>query len=502
MLRLRRVPIDYCGDNVVFIHRNNETFHFGSGNSLSKVEIHGGLKPIFGMVVLVDSEDIVKNDELGLSETAFSAINLPEGSEVSMVPAPPPVSINSVQRKIKGGVLSAREYRAIVSDIAAQKYSKIEIAALQVANSSFLTPQEVLSMTEAIAEQQPVIKWNRDIVVDEVCIGGVPGNRVSLIVEAIVIGAGMCMPKIARKAVAESSSAIDTMGTLCNTDIEEKEIRKIVEEIGGCIAWCGGKFSVAPIDNILLDVERTLGIGMPQQMVVSIMAKALSAGVTHLVVDIPVGQNAVVRTMGEAMRLRKLMEYVGDMLGIDVNIAITDGSEPIGRGIGPVLEARDVMNVLRCSDEAPRELREKSLFIAGRILEFDPRLRGGHGYYRAQEILDSGRALEMINRLIHAQSRNTPSPLGQLTREVTAQVTGIVESIDGAQINRIAIMAGAPNDAGAGLDLLKNVGDEVEQGEPLYRIHAVKSMEFAFANGLAEGNSGFKISNDLSAQYA
>ncbi|MBR7159102.1 MAG: thymidine phosphorylase [Alphaproteobacteria bacterium] len=502
MLRLRRVPIDFCGDNIVFIHRNNETFKGSTLDSLSKVEIHGGLKPIYGKVVLVDSEDIVKPDELGLSEAGFSNINLPEGSEVSMVPAPPPASINSVQRKIKGGVLSAREYRAIVSDISLQKYSKIEIAALQVANSSFLTPQEVLAMTEAIAEQQPVMKWNRDIVVDEVCLGGVPGNRVSLIVTAIAIGAGMCMPKIARKAVGESSSAIDVMETLCNTDMEESDIRKIVEEIGGCISWCGGKFSVAPIDNILLDVEKSLSIGMPQQMVVSIMSKAISAGVTHLVVDIPVGMNTLVRTMGEAMRLRKLMEYVGDMLGIDVNVAITDGSEPIGRGVGPVLEARDVMNVLRCSDEAPRELREKSLFIAGRILEFDPRLRGGHGYYRAQEILDSGRALEMIKRLIHAQSRNTPMPLGQLTRDITAPVTGVIESIDGNQINRIAIMAGAPGDAGAGIDLLKSVGDEVEQGEPLYRIHAVKSMEFAFANGLAEGNSGFKISNDLSAQYA
>ena len=501
MLRLRRVPIDSCGENIVFIHRDNETFRGSTLDTLCRVEIHGGLKPIYGKVVLVDSEDIVKLEEIGLSEGCLSSINLPEGSEVPIVPAPPPSSINSVQRKIKGGVLSSKEYRSIISDISQHKYSKVEIAALQVANSSFLTPQEVLAMTEAISEHQPIMKWNRDIVVDEVCIGGVPGNRVSLIATAIAIGAGMCMPKICRKAVRESSSSIDVMETLCNTDMEEVEVRKIVEDIGGCIAWCGGKFSVAPIDNILLDVEKSLNISMASQMVVSIMSKAISAGVTHLVVDIPVGINAIIRTMGEAMRLRKLMEYVGDMLGIDVNVAITDGSEPIGKGVGPVLEARDVMNVLRCSEEAPRELREKSLFIAGRILEFDPRLRGGHGYYRAQEILDSGRALEMINRLIHAQSRNTPSALGQLTRDVTAPVSGVIESIDGSQINRIAMMSGAPRDSGAGIDIFKSVGEEVEQGEVLYRIHAVRSMEFAFANGLAEGNTGFKISNDISSQY-
>ena len=216
-------------------------------------------------------------------------------------------------------------------------------------------------------------------------------------------------------------------------------------------------------------------------------------GITHLLIDIPVGKTAKIRNMSEAMSLRKLFEYVGDMLSMKIDVIVTDGSEPVGNGIGPVLEARDVMKVLRCREDAPQDLREKALFMAGKVLEFDPQLRGGQGYYQARDILDSGRALEVMSQIVHAQGKQTPPPLGQLTRDITAETSGVVAEIDGQILNRIAMTAGAPADKGAGIDLMKKVGDEVEQGEVLYRIYACKPTSFAFANGLAEGDCGYKI---------
>lgn len=501
MLKLRRVPISYCQNNIVFLNAKNDFFRSRDASAITKVEVHGGAKPLYGVAAVCNKDSIVKPDELGLSENAFMEIDLPEGTEVSLIPATKPASLNSIRRKMKGGVLSTKEYKAIMSDIASGKYSKLEVAALEVACSSFITPQEVFFMSEAVIGGKAPMKWRRDIVVDEVSIGGVPGNRVSPIVTAIVIGAGMCMPKITYSTTKECSSTLDVMATLCETDIDEETLRAIVDNLGGGIAGGTGRIKLSTVNDVLTEVEDALGMGIPQQMVVSVMSHSILAGVTHLVVDIPVGSSTIVRTMGEGMRLKKLFEYVGDMLGLDANVVITDGTEPIGKGIGPVLESRDVMNVLRCAEEAPRELREKALFIAGRVLEFDPKLRGGHGYYRAQEILDSGRALEVMNRIIHTQGKLNPSPLGQLTRDITATASGTIDAIDGMQINRIATMAGAPSDKGAGVDIFKRVGDKVEQGETLYRIHAIQPMAFAFAGGLAEGNSGFRISNDVTANY-
>ena len=194
------------------------------------------------------------------------------------------------------------------------------------------------------------------------------------------------------------------------------------------------------------------------------------------------------------MRLRKLIEYVGDMLSVEVDAVITDGSEPIGNGIGAVLEARDVMKVLRNKDDAPQDLREKSLFLAGRVLEFDPKLRGGQGYYVAKELLNSGRALEAMNKIIHAQGKAPQPQLGHLTRDVVATAAGVVESIDNERINKIGVLAGASKYQGAGLDLLKKVGDKVEQGETLYRLHSVNSTDFAFANSVVDGYTGYEIS--------
>jgi len=248
----------------------------------------------------------------------------------------------------------------------------------------------------------------------------------------------------------------------------------------------------------LISVERPLSLDSPGQMVASILAKKLAAGSTHLLVDIPVGPTAKVRRRSEALHLRKLFEFVGDSLGLHPEVMITDGRQPIGRGIGPVLEARDVMLVLRNDVNAPADLREKSLLLAGRILELDPEVRGGSGEALAREILTTGRALEKMEAIIAAQGAQAePVQLGVLRHEVPASVDGVVTGIDNLQIARIARLAGAPLDMGAGVDLYRKLGDPVHQGEALYAIHACFQADFHFARAQAGRDSGYAIGERL-----
>ncbi|MCQ2965429.1 MAG: thymidine phosphorylase [Alphaproteobacteria bacterium] len=495
MLRLRKVPIDTGFQNIAFINRHCSEFQIGTINSLAnRVEIHGGLQPLYANVYLVDDNNIVGPDELGLSLQPFYFINLPEGADVAISPSSPPTSIESIRRKINGGILSAKEYQAIISDLASYRYTPTELAAFLVSNASFNSPQEVLSLTQALASHRQPIDWGGNLIVDEHCIGGIPANRVSMIVAPIVIAYGMLMPNTLTHSVTSCSGAADAMEVLANVSLSEEQAVSIVSKIGGCMLLDGGGLSTSAGEEMLLGLEKSLGLSTSQQIVASSLASKIALGINHVLVDIPVGKTAKVHTMSEAMNLRKLFEYVGDMMGIRVDVIVTDGSEPVGRGIGPVLEARDVMNVLRLTEDAPQDLREKSLFIAGRILEFDPQLRGGQGYQTAREILDSGKAYETMMLLIHEQGKQTPPPLGQLTRDITSPISGVVAEIDCSQLNKISMTAGTPLDKGAGLDLLKKTGDTVEQGDVLYRIYASKPTSFAFANGLAEGNSGYKIS--------
>jgi thymidine phosphorylase len=229
-------------------------------------------------------------------------------------------------------------------------------------------------------------------------------------------------------------------------------------------------------------------------MVASIISKKIAAGSTHLVIDIPIGPTAKIRSHAEAIRLRKMFEYVGDKMGLYIDVVFSDGGQPVGRGIGPVLEARDVMAVLRNDPDAPADLRARALLLAGRMLDFDPELRGGVGHARACELLESGQALASMERIIEGQGRNKASyELGELTLDIGSPHDGVVRAIDCYRIGRIARLAGAPLDKGAGIDLLKKVGEEVRKGEPIYRIYACVEADFRFATEVATSDNGYTI---------
>ncbi|MCW8874894.1 MAG: thymidine phosphorylase, partial [Gammaproteobacteria bacterium] len=318
-------------------------------------------------------------------------------------------------------------------------------------------------------------------------------NRTSMLIVPIVAAHGMLIPKTSSRAITSPAGTADTMEVLANVDLTPAQLHDIVRHQRGCLAW-GGTANLAPVDDVLIAVERPLGLDSAGQMVASILSKKIAAGSTHLLVDIPIGPTAKMRHMREALALRKLFEFVGDRLGLHLEVMLTDGRQPVGRGIGPVLEARDVMQVLENDPDAPHDLRQKSLQLAGRILEFDPDVRGGNGYAIARDILESGRALEKMRQIIMVQGAQLmalePSPL---TLEIPAQADGVVTRIDNFQLARIARLAGAPMDKGAGVDLLKKLGDPVQAGEPLYRLHARFPADFQFARRLAEQQSGYQV---------
>jgi thymidine phosphorylase len=209
---------------------------------------------------------------------------------------------------------------------------------------------------------------------------------------------------------------------------------------------------------------------------------------------LPVGPTAKLANAGSAMRLRKLFEFVGDHFGIAVEVITTDGRQPIGNGIGPVLEAHDVMAVLANEANAPADLREKSLRLAAHLLEYDPQLRGGAGYARARELLDGGAALKKMQEIIDAQGPSAcRNDLGRLTYDVRAADDGAISEIDCLQLNRLARTAGAPIDKGAGIKLFRKIGDHVEKGQPLYRIYAYDQTELDLAVTGATRNSGYVV---------
>ena len=501
-LLLRPIGIDTYHENVAYMHRNCSLYRAEGFQALSKIEISINSDHISAVLNVVDDDSIVTPLELGLSTQAFKQLNGEAGCPVTVKHAEPPRSMNAVRRKINGERLSQDDFYAIAQDISQNRYSKMEMAAFLVASGQTgLDRDEIFYLTRSMLETGEKLDWKESLVVDKHCIGGIPGNRTSMVIVPIIAAHGMLIPKTSSRAITSPSGTADTMEIFAEVNLNPQNLNDIVHQERGCLAW-GGTAKLAPVDDKLISVERPLGIDSRGQMVASILSKKLAAGSNHLLIDIPVGATAKVRHMREALALRKLFEFVGDQLNLHLEVIITDGRQPIGRGIGPVLEARDVMQVLEGDPDAPTDLRQKSLQLAGRIIEFDPDVRGGQGYTIARDILDSGRALGKMNAIIDAQGRNEDLSLhaGDLFFDVPAPVSGTVTHIDNFQMAHIARIAGAPMDKRSGVDLFKKMGDEVKKGEPLYRVHAEFNADFQFAKNLCEQNMGYRIGDEKDIQ--
>ena len=501
-LRIRRVSLDTGRENVAVISRHSKALRPEIFRGFSRVELRRNSKVVLATLLITDDDDLVGPADIGLAEPAFHRLAEPVGSLVTVTPAAPPDSLDAVRAKIQGRTFTAAEIGSIVSDLTHYRYSDMEIAAFLIGSASFMTSDELLALSHAMAQAGTQLSWNKPIIVDKHCIGGIPGNRTSMIVVPIVAAHGLTIPKTSSRAITSPAGTADTMEVLARVDLGVSEMKEVVAACNGCLVW-GGHVNLSPADDILISVERPLSLDTREQMVASIMSKKLAAGSTHLLIDLPVGPTAKLKTAAEAMRLRKLFEFVGDHFGISVEVVTTDGRQPIGSGIGPVLEAHDVMTVLANEPAAPPDLREKSLRLAGRLLEYDPKLRGGAGYARARELLDNGAALKQMQKIIDAQGPSVcRTDLGPLTADVRANQDGVVVGIDCLRLNRLARIAGAPLDKGAGVKLFKKVGDRVDKGEPLYRIHAFEPSEYDLAVAASGTDPGFQTDGASSPSSA
>ncbi|WER48045.1 phosphonate metabolism protein/1,5-bisphosphokinase (PRPP-forming) PhnN [Cupriavidus sp. WKF15] len=393
-----------------------------------------------------------------------------------------PASRRHLAAKLDGQSLDEDAYEAILRDAIAGRYTEQELTAFLTAATRSLDDGEVAALARARTRFSPRIEWDEPIVVDKHSMGGVPGSRITLIVVPIVAAYGLAMPKTSSRAITSAAGTADAMETIARVDLTHDDVRRCVAEARACIAW-NGRMNHSVIDDVMNAITRPLGLDSRRWAVASILSKKATAGATHIIVDLPHGAQTKLSTRADAEALASLFEEVGKGLGLRVRACVTDGTRPIGRGIGPALEVRDVRQVLDNHPDAPADLREKALRFAGEIIAFDPRVESpAQGMRIATALLDDGNARAAFERIVAAQGvRADPVMPGSHTHVAMATVSGRVGAINGWQISGIARAAGAPRRAGAGIDLLCTIGASVAAGEPLYRIHAENAEDLAAA---------------------
>ncbi len=486
-LRLRRLGIDTYRQHVVYMRADCHVCRSEGFEAQALIEVHAGERSILAVLNVVTSE-LLHHDEASLSEAAWAALGAPEGAAVTFRHPPTLDSFSHVRAKMYGWRLDDAAFAAVVGDIAKGRYSDAHIAAFLAAGAgNRLDVGEMTSLTRAMLATGERLRWNTPVVLDKHCVGGLPGNRTSPIVVAIVAAAGFTIPKTSSRAITSPAGTADVMETICPVDLDIAAMRRVIEREGGCVVW-GGAMRLSPVDDLLIRVEKPLDIDSPGQLVASILSKKAAVGATHVLLDLPVGPSAKVRSLEAAAILARDLLEVGRSLGLTVRAIESDGTQPVGRGVGPALEALDVLAVLQGDADAPLDLRERALLIAGGVLDLMPDPARGSGMQIARDILTDGRAWRKFQAICEAQGGIRTPPRATHRRDVLAVRPGMVTGIDNRRLARVAKLAGAPRAPAAGLVFRAPIGTPIEVGQPLYTLHAEAPGELEYALAYARSH--------------
>lgn len=478
--KIRDIGIDTYRENIIYMREDCHICRSEGFSTLTRLLIHFNRRSIIATLNVVYS-NLLSHNEAGLSKEAMRRLDIHDGDEIHISHLSPIESLSKVRSKIYGKELDEKSFHEIITDIVAGKYSNIELSAfVSVCADDHLTVNEIISLTKAMINTGERINWNREMVLDKHCAGGLPGNRTTPIVVSIVAAAGLIIPKTSSKAITSPAGTADTMQSITRVNLSVDEMKKVVEKENGCFTG-GDSMQLSPADDILISVEKALDIDSQGQMIASVLSKKAAAGSTHILIDIPVGKTAKVRSKEEALHMQYYFKAVGEAIGLNVSVIITDGRQPVGKGIGPALEARGILSVLRNEPGCPEDLKERSLVLASELLAMSGKFETGKEKTIAREILESGKAMKKFQAICEAQGGFTEPETGNFHFDVIATRNGIVKEIDNRKLARIAKLAGAPESPGAGVWYNAPIDSKITMGDILFTIYAESKGQLEYA---------------------
>ncbi len=473
-LKTRMLGLDAAGKPIVII--NSEDARELGVYPLERIVLANGRRRTAAIVNV--TKKFVKPGEVVVYNEVKEILNLRKGQYIEAEPRKELISKGFIRKKIEGSELEYKEMQAIVDDVVERNLNDLELA-------SFITAMHIrgMSMGENIAMANAMIKKSKMLnfhgtVVDKHSVGGIGGDKTTMLLVPVIAAAGLVMPKTSSRAITSPAGTADRMEILAPVDLDISEIRRVVKKCNGCIVW-GGAVNLAPADDLFIQIENPLGLD--PMLLPSVISKKKTVGSRHVVIDIPVGPEAKVRTKADAEALASKFIEIGKHFSMNIDCAVTRGDQPIGYALGPALEAREALEVIMGRKSAP-DMVEKVTTIAGMLLGM---VRKG-SKKTAEMILKSGRAEKKLREIIDAQGGDKkimPDDIETAEHQagVKSGCSGIVEGISISGVIHAAKTAGAPKYKTAGIVLNKKIGDSVKKGETLFTIHAGKRRKLNMA---------------------
>ncbi len=475
-LKVKEINFETGNTNVVVVNsKDAEILGRKAGERVILKAIDSNrFKPLSAILDITYSREIVAPGEIGIFLDIYKSL---EGADViSVKPAAAPDSFKFIKSKIKGNKLSAIELNRIIEDAVSGSLSQIEMASFVTAVSiKSMDNDEMTALTIAEAKSGSVFDFGPNVF-DKHSTGGVPGNKVTLIIVPIVAAAGLIIPKTSTRAITSPSGTADSMEALAPVTFQAEEVKKLVAKEKACIIW-GGALETSPADNILIEIERPLQMDPVGLMIPSILSKKLCMGIRKMVLDIPCGGGTKFPTPDDGRKFAILFKDIARSVNIEAECALTLAHQPIGHTIGPAIEAVEALELLIDYSKGPNSLIEKSTELAGILLEMGGKAQKGQGQILAKEILKSGKAYEKMKHIIEAQGGNPnikpeDIKLGPFKKEFYSSKSGHITEINNAIINDIAKAAGCPFSRTSGVVVIKKQGALIKEGDLIFKIYA------------------------------
>lgn len=462
--------------------------------SLDRVKVVKDDHSIIAITELTDS--VVGKGSVGLLIKGRKMLNVTEDDTVRVIPVTRPQSVDLIKKRLDKIELTTEEIHILTEEITNHRLSDVELSAF--VTSTYMHPlstREIKDLTMSMVKTGEIIDIDVDPIFDFHSVGGVPGNKVTLLVVPIIASAGLPIPKTCSRAISSAGGTADILETIANVTLPGHRIKEITETVGGTIAW-GGGVNIAPADDIIIRAEYPLAIDPYSQVIASVLAKKKAVGADYLLMDIPTGPQTKVKNMDLARTYARDFMEIGEKIGIHVQCAITFGGQPIGRNIGPALECKEALLALE-GDPPSSSTVEKATSLAGIILEMGGFT--GEGKLKADEILRSGQALSKFWEIIEAQGTDLREitsdqvPIGEYSVDIISTQRGYVSSIHNKKLVKIARAAGCPHDKLGGIVLHNKNGHQVDKGDVLFSIYSSNEKKLKLAETTAKKLVPFHI---------
>lgn len=350
-----------------------------------------------------------------------------------------------------------------------------------------MTPRETSDLTTSLANSGERMDCSLvvPVAVDKHSTGGV-GDKTTLVVEPVVAACGLPVGKLSGRGLGFSGGTLDKMESIpgFRTDLTTEEFLNQLRETG--LVLTGQTANLAPADGKLYALRDVTGTVQSIPLIASsVMSKKIAAGADAILLDVKVGEGAFMETLEDARKLAELMVSIAVSAGRRCTALLSDMNQPLGQAVGNALEVREAIHTLH--GKGPEDFREHCLVAAAHMLVLGQKAGDeSEGRSMAEEALDGGGAWERFTALIAAQGGDVsyvedpdrlpkasrietiPAPRGGYLRQINARIVGETAVLLGAGREK----KGDPIDHAVGIEIFHNVGDRIEEGQPLFAVHA------------------------------